>query len=175
MPRRRHRRRQDESASPLVPRTVKPRWCSGLVPISVIVCGVVGPSSVRTDCVIKLRWYESFLARRRPPTRRAIPGALIAGRVVDKGSWYEGVASIRREIDGNPISRGLVTQYGAAVDRHEDAHVSGWVAAGSGRCFGWMWLYKSNRDENILHQRYKRGTAGAFRGAPSTGDWPKSA
>jgi hypothetical protein len=34
------------------------------------------------------RWDESFLARRRPPTRRAIPGALIAGRVVDEGSWY---------------------------------------------------------------------------------------
>jgi hypothetical protein len=34
------------------------------------------------------RWYESFLARRRPPTQRAIPGALISGRVVDKGSWY---------------------------------------------------------------------------------------
>jgi hypothetical protein len=44
------------------------------------------------------RWDESFLARRRPPTRRAIPRPLIAGRVVDKGSWYHTV------LFRNPIS-----------------------------------------------------------------------
>ncbi len=34
------------------------------------------------------RWYESWLARRRRPTRRAIPTAVIDGRVIDHGRWY---------------------------------------------------------------------------------------
>src|SRR5271170_6516053 len=41
------------------------------------------PTAIKND-----RWHESFLARRRPPTRRAIPTAEIVGRVNDFGGWY---------------------------------------------------------------------------------------
>jgi hypothetical protein len=56
----------------------KPLFVHGRLPDRVI------PTAIKND-----RWYESFSARRRPPTRRAIPTAEIVGRVNDFGDWYQ--------------------------------------------------------------------------------------
>jgi hypothetical protein len=39
--------------------------------------------------------YESFVARRRRPTRHAIPATEIAGRVSNCGRWYQPIGDVR--------------------------------------------------------------------------------